>query len=404
MANIDTKDVTKTDKTDKCPKDEDIDLAVEGLKHLNLGKRHLLVEDYSSAVQDLQEACQLLDQRYGIGAEECGEAYLYYGSALLELARREDGLFDGTVQTKLEEMSPSEDEQESDDEEENEGPDEPAKDENQQNDKKTDTEEDIENSDEEKRKKLNEKQNDVSVVMQSSASADMSADISDMCVASTSKGITSDDNELNTKNGDETEDEASNIEVAFEVLTLAKHVFTRFIDKNDNKIKLTEALQALGEISIEWENNSNAIEILNECLTLRKEVLSEDDRMIAETYYQLGIANSFNNDIQNANNCFQNAIQVIESRIENQKKILSTLKEEDIDSVEKIKRELKQLESLLPEMKVKIEDSNDQMVTAKQGLELEENERKEEEAIALKNKEIKEKPINNISHLIKRKY
>ena len=58
------------------------------------------MDDFSSAVASLQESCQLFDQRFGIGAEECGEAYLFYGTALLELARLEDGLFDGVVHTK----------------------------------------------------------------------------------------------------------------------------------------------------------------------------------------------------------------------------------------------------------------------------------------------------------------
>jgi hypothetical protein len=143
-------------------------------------------------------------------------------------------------------------------------------------DKKTDTEEDIEDSDEEKRKLREKLENEASVVMKSSASAGTEAP---ECVASTSKGETS-----AADKGEDTEDDASNIEVSWEVLSLAKAVFLRYIDKNDNKLKLSETLQKLGEISIEWENNQNAIEILSECLTLRKEVLAEDDRLIAETY------------------------------------------------------------------------------------------------------------------------
>ncbi|CAG2172818.1 unnamed protein product [Oppiella nova] len=381
---------------------EETDLAVEALNHLNQGKRHLLVEDYSSAVLSLQESCQLFDHRFGIGAEECGEAYLYYGTALLELARLEDGLFDGVVHTKLADVSETEDEEEADDEEgdgEGEGEGE-AEDESQDSqtkteDKKTDTEEDIEDSDEEKRKLREKLENEASVVIASSASADTEAP---ECVASTSKGETS-----AADKGEDTEDDASNIEVSWEVLSLAKAVFLRYIDKNDNKLKLSETLQKLGEISIEWENNQNAIEILSECLTLRKEVLAEDDRLIAETYYQLGIAYSFSNDIQNANNCFQSAIQVIETRIANQKLRLVTLSADDLETTERIKRELTQLENLLPEMRVKIEDSNDQMINTKEGLERQESERIAEEAIAVKNQEIKDKPITDISHLIKRK-
>ncbi len=98
------------------------------------------------------------------------------------------------------------------------------------------------------------------------------------CLPSTSK---SNEEPVDDNNED---NEASNIEVAWEVLSLAKNVFMRSIDKPEMKLKLAETLQKLGEISIEWENNQNAIEILTESLTLRKEILPEDDRLIAETY------------------------------------------------------------------------------------------------------------------------
>lgn len=99
------------------------------------------------------------------------------------------------------------------------------------------------------------------------------------CQPSTSKS-----NEPNDDSGD---DEASNIEVSWEVLCLAKNVFSRHLDRNDNKFKLAETLQKLGEISIEWENNANAIDLLTECLNLRKQILPEDDRLIAETWDHL---------------------------------------------------------------------------------------------------------------------
>ena len=117
----------------------------------------------------------------------------------------------------------------------------------------------------------------------------------------------------------------------------------------------------------------------------------------------MGIAFSFNNDIENANNCFQSAIQVIETRIANQKQKLTTISAEDIESIATIEREIKQLENILPEMKSKIEDSKEQLLNVKEALEREQSERTEEDAIAFKNKELKEKPITDISHLIKRK-
>lgn len=61
------------------------------------GKRHLLIKDYYSAVQSFEKVCQLLDELYGKGADECGDAYLNYGVSLLELARQETGASEGLV-------------------------------------------------------------------------------------------------------------------------------------------------------------------------------------------------------------------------------------------------------------------------------------------------------------------
>lgn len=61
------------------------------------GKRSLLIHDYKSAVSSLEDACRLFDQIHGVSADECGDAYLQYGIALMELARQETGVLDGVV-------------------------------------------------------------------------------------------------------------------------------------------------------------------------------------------------------------------------------------------------------------------------------------------------------------------
>lgn len=61
------------------------------------GKRSLLIHDYKSAVSNLEDACRLFDQIFGVSADECGDAYLQYGIALMELARQETGVLDGVV-------------------------------------------------------------------------------------------------------------------------------------------------------------------------------------------------------------------------------------------------------------------------------------------------------------------
>lgn len=39
-----------------------------------LGRRHLAVKDYSAAASCLSKACELLGEKYGQQADECGEA------------------------------------------------------------------------------------------------------------------------------------------------------------------------------------------------------------------------------------------------------------------------------------------------------------------------------------------
>ncbi|ESN92136.1 hypothetical protein HELRODRAFT_194398 [Helobdella robusta] len=62
---------------------------------LTEGKRNLFCKEFPTAVNQLQEACSLLSKCHGELASECAPAYFLYGKALLELSRIEnDVLFD----------------------------------------------------------------------------------------------------------------------------------------------------------------------------------------------------------------------------------------------------------------------------------------------------------------------
>ena len=116
----------------------------------------------------------------------------------------------------------------------------------------------------------------------------------------------------------------------------------------------------------------------------------------------MGLAFSFDNQFDKANDCYRSAIEVIENRIENQRKIIAS--SDDNDMIESTKREIQQLEELLPEMRLKIEDSKDQM-TSKDIVQkaLQEEDKLNDDSSPVKNNETNDKPVNNISHLIKRK-
>merc|ERR1712215_277685 len=70
--------------------DDSVDNKAEALACLMEGKRNMLCKDIPAAVSSLAEACELMSAECGDKAPECGEAYYYYGKALLEMARLEN--------------------------------------------------------------------------------------------------------------------------------------------------------------------------------------------------------------------------------------------------------------------------------------------------------------------------
>lgn len=219
----------------------------------------------------------------------------------------------------------------------------------------------------------------------------------DITQPSTSKG------EYASAGGDEKseedEDTISNFEISWDLLTSAEKVFARNLHSKENRLHLAEALQKRAEISIEWENNDEAIQLLNECIDHRKSALPADHRLIAEAYHYLGVAYSFKFDYENSNLCFESAIDIIQLRLDN----LVKMNTAHMDEFEKTshEKEIEQLRSLIPDLRGKMDDLKEQMQSQYKTLQTLEKECEEEETKKLQMN--KSKPVNNISHLIKRK-
>merc|ERR1739838_531756 len=117
-------------------------------------------------------------------------------------------------------------------------------------------------------------------------------------------------------------DDLSNLERAWEVLELAKVIYTRMIKEAKSELnekKLCETLLPLGEVSIENDNWSSAVEDLSACLVKRKE-LAMDSRLIAETHYHLGVALCYNSKFDEAVKSLNDAKEVLSSHLELLKK------------------------------------------------------------------------------------
>nr|ALR99738.1 nuclear autoantigenic sperm protein [Penaeus vannamei] len=521
------------------PSKKEIDTATQALNHFAQGKRHLVVGDISSAVNSLQEACRLLAEQYGETAPECGDAYFYYGRALLEMARMEngvlgnalDGVPDGvdmdnsqvenpekmTEDEKnevteqvgkaleenfkdLEDVSKSKSAKQNGDAKgqafessgaeeakmdvdsagvsESKGEDGGEKKEKVKSDgeekSKPETSDtdgtatskveassvDSENVDEESKPEKKEvdtkdgskdEAKESEVVMEEKVEADeeegkatekgegekqkvsgetkdekgkedakieekveseakeeeMETDGAEKKEGSTegeeeeegdaegegegegeeSQEESQDEGEkeegASQEEGEKTEEdeeEVSNLQLSWEMLELAKVIYQKQQDDNPEMAKkVAQVYLKLGEVGLESENYSQGIEDFKQCLQIQEKILEEDNRCLAETHYQLGVAHSFSDDFDKAIESFTAAMKVIEMRIANLEKRIKEKKEwteeqrkkdaaERPDPFYTEEGEIEELNKLLPEMKEKVTDMEEMKKDSKDRL------------------------------------
>merc|ERR1712133_340980 len=112
--------------------------------------------------------------------------------------------------------------------------------------------------------------------------------------------------------------------------------------------RLCSTMLALGEVSIENENYKQAVDDIQDCLK-KQANLPKDARIVAETYYQLGVAQGFNAQHDEAVESLKSAINIIQERIKNMEKT----------ETEEAKKEVTELKALVPEIEEKINDTKD---------------------------------------------
>ncbi|XP_066948672.1 protein HGV2-like isoform X2 [Macrobrachium rosenbergii] len=325
------------------PSKKEIDAATMALNHFAQGKRHLIVGDIPSAVNSLQEACKLLADQYGETAPECGDAYFSYGKALLEMARMESGVIGNAL-----EGVPKEEDAVKSEAKKPEVPKEEGSVENEDEDSEAD-------GDSQEGEGEGEGEGE---------SQDGEEQEGEAQEGEAQEG----DNEGEGDKTEEDDEEVSNLQLSWEMLELAKIIFEKQTDTNPKmKEKVAEVYLKLGEVGLESENYTQGIEDFKRCLEIQTNVLNSDDRFIAETQYQLGIAFSFVDEFDLAIESFKAAVSVLECRIGNLEKIQK--EKADWTEEQKVKDaatrvdpfyteqgEIDELNQLLPEIKEKIVD------------------------------------------------
>ncbi|XP_029606425.1 nuclear autoantigenic sperm protein isoform X6 [Salmo trutta] len=275
--------------------DSSVNVMAEAKKLIGAGNRHMVMGDVVSAVHVFQEACGMLAARYGDTADECGEAFFLCGKSLLELARVENTVLGNALEGVPEESS----------EEEGEG-------------EKPDT--------------------------SKFESADNLEDDDD-----------DDDDDDGEGTAEDKEEEVGNLQLAWEMLEVAKVIYKRKENKED-QLMAAQAYLKLGEVGAESGNYPAAVEDFQDCLSLQLKHLPPHSRLVAETHYQLGMTYCITGQYSEAIQHYSSSVKVIESRLAMLQEVIDKAEGEDRA---KEKTELEELKQLLPDVAEKVEDAKE---------------------------------------------
>ncbi|KAK4474751.1 hypothetical protein MN116_001875 [Schistosoma mekongi] len=364
------------------------------------GRRSLVCGDINKAVETFQKACETLSTLHGDFHEALAVPNLLYGTALLELSRIESSVIgnalDGIPETDR-------DDSESDDEIIEPGPeltteekedisnqiiDAMCDDENQENsgtqvaDAVSEVPEAVDDndpaSDNSPNDAVTEEVEDEELDEQETDASENQEEV--QCSAVETEAVKSDDEDV------------SNLQIAWEVIEVAKKLFLQKDDK-ESKLNVAECLEKLGEISREKEDYNQAILDLKECLEIRISILGQKDRRVAESHYQLGTTYAVSGDLENASNSFKASVECLKLLAQNIKSKIEATNQDD-EEKELLQATLKEIELLIPDVQSRCADIEEDKLT--------ESIKPTESSIELccNSADI---PTDDISHLVRKK-
>lgn len=348
-------------------------------KTFQLGKKNLFLNKFDESVNNIDEACKIYSAKYGDIDPKCAEVYFFYGRALLELARVENNVLGNALDGVPEDNEPINDSRYGD-------PDKVPEEEQEEicekvidalcekregekttteNETKSEKSEEVEKKAEETTEKTEEKTETKAEEKTETTEKndEETAEAEEECEEEEAEedGEPTDEQK---EEADDENDEISSLQRAWEMFELAKLIYSKHFENDlifKNK-RIAECLVKLGEISIEQETYEQAVNDITESIRIQEEMKSEerDERMLAESYYQLGLAQQFNNQFAESKESFQKSINIMQFRIEKLRSKLEACKPDETAEKTTIGDEIKDLEALLPEMNSKLEELAEQ--------------------------------------------
>ncbi|XP_034737456.1 nuclear autoantigenic sperm protein isoform X2 [Etheostoma cragini] len=172
-----------------------------------------------------------------------------------------------------------------------------------------------------------------------------------------------DDDDEDDEDGEENgqhkeEDEVGNLQLAWEMLEVAKVIYKKK-DGKDDQLMAAQAYLKLGEVSAESGNYPQALEDFQECLSLQLKHLPPHSRLLAETHYHVATTLCYMDQYSQAIQHYNSSIKVIEARLAMLQEVIDAA---DVAAEEK--NEMEELKQLLPDIREKVEDAKESQRTA----------------------------------------
>nr|AFM74221.1 nuclear autoantigenic sperm protein [Spirometra erinaceieuropaei] len=322
------------------------------------GKRDLICLEISSAVENFQKACELIASEHGDFHESLATPNLLYGTALLELARSENHILSEAVGNAESDESDSEvDEDTEEDPPEAKNPPEVLTGEAKGNTQTRATK----NTNGEKGASL-----PVGNVVQESREGSTTengevANDSDAVRVESGAPEPSCAAENDLPENKEADEDVSTLQLAWEVVEVAKALFRKHTD-SEHQLKVADCLEKLAEISCEKEDHEQAINDLLECLEIRMKHAGENDRLIAETHFQLGVTYSLLNNVHSSDASFATSLDYLNKH---KSKLLASLEAQETETdsgkadAHRLELQTKEITQLIKEVEERQKENSD---------------------------------------------
>ncbi|XP_041761358.1 protein NASP homolog [Anopheles merus] len=341
------------------------------------GSRNYCMKQYADAADDLSACCSIYSELYGPNAEELGLPYLMYAKSLIALGKDENNLIaaadDGEeVDEDDEEDEEGEEGGEEEEEaaaaggaaegvEEKKAEEESAEKEKDADGEAMDTKDEAASVESSATEKEKEKEKEKEGEKEKEKDGEPST-AEDKVEAKAEAGVSSTSSDVNgepqpgpsTSNGDTSvqEDNADNLQVAWEILELAVHIFQQQGDKGYEN--LPECYTELAGISFENSFFKEAIKDYVKALEIYQKTKQPDLRLLAEVNYKVGLCYMMEREFEESINSFKGAVTELEKVVEEEK-----AKEQTDD----IKETIQDLEQMKKEILEKIADVEEAMKT-----------------------------------------